>query len=109
MLFCLQPDSSYLYVTTAMTVQGVAFGLLFTVSTIGSQELVGSTQKGISTSIVIFSRNIGTAVGVTIMGSLLTHAEGFMLGIRHLFLYGLIVSLAALATSFPIRKIGGDS
>lgn len=86
-----------------MFLEGMAFGLLVTVTTIGAQQLVGPQQKGISTSLQFFARNIGTAVGTTIMGALLTKAPSFMNGIHHVFTYGFIMSLVALASSFWIR------
>ncbi|MNT93962.1 hypothetical protein D3C72_2355440 [compost metagenome] len=67
---------------------------------------MGAHQKGISTSLQMFARNIGTAVGVTIMGSLLNHASGVFAGIQHLFLYGFLVSLAALLSTLMLRKEG---
>ncbi|TVY10803.1 MFS transporter [Paenibacillus cremeus] len=82
-----------------LVLQGSAFGLLVTVSVIAAQMLVAADQKGISTSLQVFARNIGSAVGVTIMGAMLTQAPEFMTGIRHLFLYGFIVSLVALAST----------
>lgn len=102
MLLFLGPTTGFIYVTLAMTVQGAGYGLLFTVSTIGAQQLVRSDQNGISTSLQMFSRNIGTAIGVTVMGALLLRGE-FMEGIRLIFLYGTLVCLAGLVTIRFIR------
>lgn len=106
MFVFLGEDKGIVYATGAMVIQGVAFGLIVTVSIIGSQQLVGAHQKGISTSLQMFARNIGTAVGVTIMGSLLNHASDVFAGIEHLFLYGFLMSLAALLSTFMLRKEG---
>lgn len=103
MLLFLNEGKGFWFVFLIMIVQGLAFGLTSTVSIIGSQQLVETHQKGVSTSIQMFSRNIGTAVGVTIMGSFLSRSESFMAGIHNLFLYGFIVSIFALATAFFIR------
>ncbi|WP_217582319.1 MFS transporter, partial [Lysinibacillus sp. GbtcB16] len=46
MLYFLNETTSFWYSFAAMTVLGLAFGLIFTVSTIGSQQLVESHQKG---------------------------------------------------------------
>lgn len=97
LLLFLPGQGGFWYVLLILILQGVAFGLLVTVSTIGSQQLVAADSKGISTSLQVFSRNIGSAVGVTVMGALLTSSPVFMTGIRRLFMYGFIVSLAALA------------
>lgn len=102
LLAFLGEDKGIVYATLAMTIQGVAFGLIVTVSIIGSQQLVAPHQKGISTSLQMFARNIGTAVGVTVMGTLLNHAPGVYEGIRHLFLFGFLMSLAALASTFML-------
>lgn len=99
-LFYLSGGSSYLYSLTALFIQGMAFGILVTVTIIGSQQFVDGDQKGISTSLMMFSRNIGTAVGVTVMGSLLTGAAQFMTGVHSLYTYGFLVSLLSLATAF---------
>jgi hypothetical protein len=41
------------------------------------------------------------------MGSLLFSTPNFMEGIRHVFLYGLIVAVIALFTALPIRLRAG--
>ncbi|ALS24715.1 MFS transporter [Paenibacillus naphthalenovorans] len=99
LLLFLPDQGGFWFVNGALLLQGMAFGLLVTVSVIGSQQLVDSHQKGISTSLQVFARNIGTAAGVTIMGALLTNAPEFMTGIHRLFLYGFIVALVALAST----------
>ncbi|MDF2670336.1 MAG: DeoR family transcriptional regulator, partial [Paenibacillus sp.] len=99
----LSETSGFWDVFILMFVEGMAFGLIVTVTTIGAQQLVGAHQKGISTSLQFFSRNIGTAVGTTIMGAFLTKAPIFMDGIHHLFIYGSIVSVAAWISSLFIR------
>jgi MFS family permease len=88
-----------------MVIQGLAFGLILTVSTIASQQLVKPHEKGASTSIQLFAQNIGTAIGVTVMGAILAKASSFYAGFENLFLYGIIVSLFAAASSFMIRKV----
>ncbi|MCR8631734.1 MFS transporter [Paenibacillus radicis (ex Xue et al. 2023)] len=104
-LLMLKQGSGFWFAFFAMVVQGLAFGLIFTVSTIGSQQLVEPHQKGVATSIQLFSSNIGTAIGVTIMGAILAKASSFYAGFEHLFLYGFIVCLFAFASSFMIRKV----
>lgn len=104
MLLFLREGAGFAYVTTAMTVQGIAYGLLFTVTTIGAQQFVGPHDKGISTSLQMFVRNIGTSVGVTIMGGLLSRAgDDVPGGIANLFLYGALMSALALLSAFGMR------
>ena len=69
---------------TVLIMQGLAFGLIVTVSPSELSSFVAADRKGISTALQVFSRNIGSAVGVTIMGALLTTAPAFMTGIRRL-------------------------
>jgi len=67
-----------------------------TVSIIGSQQLVEPQQKGISTSLQLMSRNIGTSIGVTIMGAILAKSANFFQGIHFVFAFSLIGSIVAL-------------
>ncbi|WP_303981239.1 MFS transporter [Niallia circulans] len=104
LLVLLNESNGFWYVFILMVVQGLAFGLLSTVGVIGAQALVGNHEKGISTSFFMFCRNMGTAIGVTIMGSLLNSGTTFMDGIHHLFLFGFIVSIFAFLSAFFIRN-----
>jgi EmrB/QacA subfamily drug resistance transporter len=104
-LMQLNENHGFWYVFFVLTIQGAAFGLLSTVSVIGVQQLVGPHEKGISTSFLMFCRNTGTAIGVTIMGALLISAgSDYMEGIHRLFLYGFLGSIVAVATSFFIKN-----
>jgi MFS family permease len=103
MLALLQAGMGFWYVFIVMLIQGLAFGLISTVSVIGAQQFVVMHEKGISTSFLMFSRSIGTAIGVTIMGTLLTKKSVFMDGIHHLFLFGFAGSVLALITSLFIH------
>ena len=103
LLALLHEESGFWYVFIVMIFQGLAFGMLSTTGIIGAQQLVQAHEKGISTSFMMFSRNIGTAIGVTIMGAFLSKSEDFMSGMNQLFLYGLMGSLLSFATSFFIK------
>ncbi|MED4533705.1 MDR family MFS transporter [Metabacillus fastidiosus] len=107
-LFFLNENHGFFYVFFSLIIQGLAYGLISTVGLIGSQQLVGAHEKGISTSFFMFCRNIGTAIGVTIMGALLTSGTDFMHGIHYVFLFGFIGSIFALLTSFFIRNETAD-
>jgi len=95
-------DLSYIGLFLILTIQGVAFGLLFAVGTIASQEFAESHIKGMSTSLQIFLRNIGTSIGVTIMGLLINQAASIHIGMSRLFLYALCVSVITVVISFFI-------
>lgn len=102
--FLINVHTGFWYVMGAMIVNGLGFGLTSSVSIIAAQQLVEPHQKGISTSFLMFSRNIGTAIGVTVMGAILNMQADFMAGMHNLFLFSLIGSLVALASSFFIRN-----
>ncbi|MCK7606002.1 MFS transporter [Geobacillus stearothermophilus] len=102
-LALLNESHGFWYVFFIMFLQGLSFGLTSTVGVIGSQQLADAHEKGIATAFFMFCRNIGTAIGVTMMGAFLAQASAFMTGIRHLFLFGLIGSIIALITSFFIH------
>jgi len=104
MLVLLNETNGFWYTFIIMIIQGLAFGLLSTVGVIGAQQLVGKHEKGISTSFLMFCRNMGTAIGVTIMGTLLTSGFSIMDGIHHLFLYGFIISIFAFISAFFIQN-----
>ncbi|KYD23841.1 MDR family MFS transporter [Geobacillus sp. B4113_201601] len=112
LLALLNESHGFWYVFFIMFLQGLSFGLTSTVGIIGSQQLADVHEKGIATSFFMFCRNIGTAIGVTVMGALLAQAPTFITGIHHLFLFGFIGSIVALATSFLIRdqaEAGGNT
>ncbi|WCK54236.1 MDR family MFS transporter [Aneurinibacillus sp. Ricciae_BoGa-3] len=104
MLLFLNNGTGFWYVFLIMIVQGYAFGLLLTVSIILCQQLVRPEEKGVSTSLQMFARNMGTAIGVTIMGSLLNHGASILIGIQHLFEYGCILSVIAFISALLIQE-----
>ncbi|MEH7121178.1 MDR family MFS transporter [Neobacillus vireti] len=106
MLYLFVTDISYLGLFLILTVQGVAFGLLFAVGTIASQEFAEAHIKGMSTSLQIFLRNIGTSIGVTIMGLIINHAVNISIGMKNVFLYALLLSIITVLISFiiPAKK-----
>ncbi|BFT71256.1 MFS transporter [Paenibacillus sp. P36] len=104
MLYFMGEKTAYWYSFATMTMLGLAYGLIFTVSTIGSQQLVEAHQKGISTSLQLFARNIGTAVSVTIMGAILTKATAFYIGFHGMFVFGFIVCLISMFIPFMIQS-----
>ena len=104
LLTLLNEGHGFWFVFAVMIVQGLAFGLLTTVGVIGVQQLVGGHEKGISTSFFMFCRNMGTAIGVTVMGALLTAGSSFIVGIHHIFIFGFIGSIFALLTAFLVQS-----
>lgn len=101
-LFLLIENLSYLGLFLILTIQGVAFGLLFAVGTIASQEFAESHIKGMSTSLQMFLKNIGTSIGVTIMGLIINHTASIAIGMKNVFLYALCLSFITILLSFFI-------
>ena len=101
-LYLLVEDISYSVMFAILTVQGFSFGLLFAVGTIASQEFADAEIKGISTSLQMFLRNIGTSIGVTIMGVLINQAANIVIGMQNVFLFALIFSFITVFLSFLI-------
>lgn len=87
-----------------LTVLGLAFGLTFTVSIIGSQQLVAEADKGISTSLQLFVRNTGLAVGVSVMGLMMNESPDVSAGMHNIYIYGLIGSVLAFISVFFVRE-----
>jgi EmrB/QacA subfamily drug resistance transporter len=101
-LYLFITDLSYLGLFLILTIQGVAFGLLFAVGTIASQEFAEPHIKGMSTSLQMFLKNIGTSIGVTIMGLLINQATSIVIGMKNVFLYALCLSFITILLSFLI-------
>lgn len=93
-------DLSYTSLFIILTIQGFSFGLLFAVGTIASQEFAEPNIKGVSTSLQMFLRNIGTSIGVTIMGLIINHAANIHLGMKNIFLYALSLSFITILLGF---------
>ncbi|MCH6265538.1 MDR family MFS transporter [Neobacillus citreus] len=101
-LFMFIKDLSYTNLFLILTVQGFSFGLLFAVGTIASQEFAEANIKGVSTSLQMFLRNIGTSIGVTVMGLIINHTANIVNGMQNVFLYALILSMVTVVLSFLI-------
>ncbi len=102
LLYLYIADLSYFGLFTILLVQGFSFGLIFAVGTIASQELAEPQIKGMSTSLQMFLRNIGTSIGVTVMGLFINHAASLVAGIKHIFLFALILSFITIVFCFLI-------
>jgi len=101
-IFLLINHISYAGLFALLTVQGFAFGLLFAVGTIASQEFAEPEIKGMSTSLQIFLRNIGASIGVMVMGLLINHAANLFIGMKNIYLFALILSVMTIIFSFLI-------
>jgi len=104
LLTLLREGTGALFTAGVMFAIGLAFGLLSTVCIICSQMLVGPNDKGVSTSLQVFARNVGTAIGVTVMGALFYGAPEPYEGFARLFGYGAAVSAVTLLFSLPLLR-----
>jgi EmrB/QacA subfamily drug resistance transporter len=76
----LTPESSPLVAATGSLIMGFGMGLLSISSLVLIQEIVDWTQRGSVTASNIFSRNLGSTLGATVLGAVLNHGLGRSLG-----------------------------
>jgi EmrB/QacA subfamily drug resistance transporter len=69
----LTPDMSPLIAAMGSLVMGFGLGLVSVSSLVLIQEIVDSTQRGSVTASNIFSRNMGSTLGATLLGAVLNH------------------------------------
>jgi EmrB/QacA subfamily drug resistance transporter len=98
----------YIFLIVNMFIMGLGFGLAFTSLTIGVQEAVAWKERGISTSIQMFSRNLGTTIGVTIVGAVLNVSRDNMslaMSFQIVFIVSILITIVGLLTSLkvPVR------
>lgn len=65
-------DTTRLEITLYMVMVGVGMGPLMPLLTVAVQDSVGFNQRGVATSAVTFFRTIGGALGVSIMGAVMS-------------------------------------
>ncbi len=105
MLVSLAPILNYILLLVAMFILGLGFGISITAFTIGVQEAVDWKERGISTSIQLFSRNIGSTIGVTIVGGILNMVKDdftLLQSFQLVFLVALLITMVSLWTSSKI-------
>jgi EmrB/QacA subfamily drug resistance transporter len=72
-LVVLTPTMSPLIAATGSLVMGFGMGLVSVPSLVLIQEIVDPTQRGSVTASNIFSRNVGSTLGATLLGAILNH------------------------------------
>jgi EmrB/QacA subfamily drug resistance transporter len=81
LLVALRPQSSPVVAALGSLIMGFGMGLISISSLVLTQELVDASQRGSVTASVLFSRNVGSTLGATVLGAVLnhglTHASGF--------------------------------
>jgi EmrB/QacA subfamily drug resistance transporter len=85
---------------------GMGMGLTMVPMLIAVQSAVPKSDLGVATSLTQFFRSVGGAVGVAIMGAVKTHRLDAGSSLEHalhaVFVVGLVVCLAALASAFLV-------
>lgn len=73
-----KPQPIYLIVINQVTL-GAGFGLLSTPSLVGTQSMVSWHQRGVVTSSIVFSRNLGQSLGATIFGAIFNNTLNYQM------------------------------
>lgn len=109
-------DSRMLELWLALLVMGVGMGMSMLSLLLAGQSAVPREQLGIATSLSQFSRSIGGAVGVALMGTVMTAslaalqgpgmplARAMEMSLHRAFIVGALVSLLALAAATKVPR-----
>lgn len=73
-----KPQPIYLIVIDQVML-GAGFGLLSTPSLVGTQSMVAWQQRGVVTSSIVFSRNLGQCLGATVFGAIFNNTLAYQL------------------------------
>ena len=115
-LLRISHDSSMVELWLSLGVMGVGMGMAMLSLLLAGQSAVPREQLGIATSLGQFSRSIGGAVGVALMGTVMTAslaalqatgmplARAMELSLHRAFIAGAIVSLLALAAAVKVPR-----
>jgi len=108
-----KPQAIAMIVATQI-IMGAGFGLLSTPSLVGAQSRVSWQERGVVTSSIIFSRNLGQSLGATIVGvifnnSLLQKMKTGPEGVEQLSPQELLSSLNQAQTSETIKQFIRDA
>ncbi|MED4224817.1 MDR family MFS transporter [Neobacillus cucumis] len=104
LLFLLGNHTNFWFIFITLAISGYGFGLGIALSTIGAQEAVEGHQKGIATSLINFSRNVGTSIGITIMGTIATKSNNLLVNFPQVVWYAVIVGIFALVMSLFVKE-----
>lgn len=73
-----RPQPIFLIVINQV-ILGAGFGLLSTPSMVGTQSMVSWQQRGVVTSSIVFSRNLGQSLGATIFGAIFNNTLNYQI------------------------------
>jgi MFS family permease len=72
----VRPDGSWTYLLTVGGALGIGMGLASITLIVAVQTLVPRARRGVATAAVLFFRNVGSTLGVAVMGAVLTGRLG---------------------------------
>jgi EmrB/QacA subfamily drug resistance transporter len=123
-LLTISHSSSLVALYVALGIMGLGMGMTMLSLLLAQQAAVTRDKLGIATSLGQFSRSIGGAVGVALMGTVLTatlaslrtlpEARAIEVGLHRAFVSGAVVSVLALVASawvppgFPQKPLGAS-
>lgn len=113
LLLLVGPGSSILVLAAPCFVMGLGFGLVASPAIIAAQSAVSWQQRGVATGTTMFSRSIGSAVGVAIFGAIVnamvsSHetltADVLDPAIEAVFIASAVVAVALLLVGFLMPR-----
>ncbi len=72
----MRPDATWAFLLTAGGAIGIGMGLAAITLIVAVQTLIPREQRGVATAAVLFFRNVGSTIGVAVMGAVLTARLG---------------------------------
>ncbi|WP_124726560.1 MDR family MFS transporter [Staphylospora marina] len=73
LLFGMSPDSSRWQLMAAISLTGIGFGFVYTVTIVVVQSAVDGSLRGAANGINSFLRSLGQSVGIAVFGALFNH------------------------------------
>lgn len=80
LLLLVGPGSSIVVLAAPCFVMGLGFGLVASPAIIAAQSAVSWQQRGVATGTTMFSRSVGSAVGVAVFGAIANHVVADRVG-----------------------------
>lgn len=98
---------TYTLLLFSMFLLGMGLGLAMTTFTIGTQEAVAWKERGLSTSLQMFFRNIGATLGVTMVGGMMNAMESrypLAMTFQIVFFLTAVMTLVAFILALRVPK-----
>ena len=115
LLVLLDEHSSVYQVAATCFVVGLGMGLIASPTLIAAQSSVGWHERGVVTGNNLFSRSIGSAVGVAVFGAIANAVIGGAGGpgdpaalttaVQHIFLAVVVIAVLMLVTAAALPRL----